>query len=296
MMKKVPIRVIRGKLGGAAFVPSDPYRYDGIYWVTFVWKERKSDDEFMKIRLVRAKGQAPIPKTSTEIDKITAGKLTFDPKALEQYSYFKNKEKIVQESKKQPIVEKTIQKTVQIPRKVVAPIPKEKPKPSPVIVKKPVEKSPQKKLVAPDTPKPITKPLVKTKEITQSIPSNVTGARTKLSQQTQSKPKVPLEMPPKKKQKPSYDDESDGYDSDFIDDSESQNNSKILHDIVAQLFPTSRKYSKDEDLDDIEEVKSFSSIEQEETRARKIAVKEDKAQLAIDEKRRKDRAERLSKK
>lgn len=49
----VPVRVIRGFNLNTKYAPAEGYRYDGLYWVTAMWREQEGQTSIIKFRLVR---------------------------------------------------------------------------------------------------------------------------------------------------------------------------------------------------------------------------------------------------
>uniref|UniRef100_A0A6B2LHI2 YDG domain-containing protein n=1 Tax=Arcella intermedia TaxID=1963864 RepID=A0A6B2LHI2_9EUKA len=58
---KVPVRVVRGFSLKSAYAPVEGYRYDGLYIVTSMWKERRRKLVVLRFHLERLEGQPPIP-------------------------------------------------------------------------------------------------------------------------------------------------------------------------------------------------------------------------------------------
>jgi hypothetical protein len=323
MHTKVPIRVIRGKaLSGDYNTSPDAFRYDGLYWVTFTWKERNSDNGHLKIRLVRGTGQSHVPKYTITIDKSKATKIEFDPEAVKKYSLLTK----LESAKTSPNPIKFDQKNGTSPVIRQSPVPqKSSTKSTPPNPSKPSPKSVTPIASQKQIPPVPTKSTLKSPDkILSKVPTSKAPVQPKLVGKAVKKPptkldpksKIPVksisrksEEPPQKKKKPDepaiqeesgeeygFGDSEDEYESDFIDDSESHQVKTELSGLIKHLFPTRTKVDHTVDLDDIEEVRSFSTLDEEEQRSRKIAIREDKKAMEMDEKRRKERDARLSKK
>lgn len=314
---KYPIRVIRGQELKSEYRPSifDQIRYDGLYWVTSIWKEKKGEDIFMKIRFVRFIGLPIIPKLSFEIKKDDAESVKVDPNVIKKYSLF-SKQK--EEEKMNTVVRNPINKdTTQVITKKNIEKPKSKPEKKQTEIKKTVVNKKQtietNKTMKKDEKKPIeqkTQKIEKSSTIkSQNTEKKVLNKPQPVSQTKQIEKQHIKETPKQMnktgtqslKRKYIEEDPDDKYDSDFIDDSEVNEDKEKVSEEIKKLIPTGRNlvirkgYEDDDDID-IEEVNDIAVLDEEEERSLKLAKKEDKLLAEMDEKRRKERQERLSKK
>lgn len=298
---KYPIRVIRGKDLQSEYTPSvfDCFRYDGLYWISSYWKEKKGDDVFMKIRLVRFLSQPTIPKASFEVKKDSAESVKLDPNVIKKYSLFSKETQGESTNKEEKKSNKMVQNTI---KEKVKPSEKEQKKvssqekSSEIPTKKDVKKSEKPKVEKSSHQEKAPNKTQNTEKST-SKPQNTTKKVSTTQKEIQTQK---VQKPIKKQVKRKYDeDEEDKYDSDFIDDSEDVGSRSVLSDMISHLFPTGRNLVSrnriDED-DDIEEVNDIAQLDEEEERSLKLAKKEDKLEKQREEKRRKEREERLSKK
>eukprot|EP01080_Neovahlkampfia_damariscottae_P003711 gene3711-6600_t len=280
-VQKIPIRLVRHESLDTEYSPRSDYRYDGLYWVTDFWKEKAKTKIIFKFRFVRLSGQESIPKRNLFETK----DVKFDPKKIEKYLAYE--EEVTPESNvKQEIPVKIVTKPMIQKEKKIEPKKKLKEQPKTQNKKIEIEKKTIKKKI-------VEKKIPEKKNETQMKKSMIIEKPKKMKKTISEKPK---RIDPYFDENEVYSDEEDG--DDFIDDSEINNNSALLSQMIQTIMRGNKKrveYNSDEedDEDDIDGPMTQADIDREEERLLKLAKKEDKLLLERDEKR---RQERLNKK